>query len=737
MGITFVFTDNTTSRWGMFLRTGVLAVTATLGGCQSTAPVPPTRVSGPPVHRELNTAARRVVEQLDRRGGPMDISSSAILLARQRLRATYDGPKRVQPQVVDDEPGRLQHVQITVRGAAIDDVMRILIGQYLQRSYMLSPNLKASQSVTLDIDEQMTDRDIVDLIGALAILHGWTIQEQGDVFVIDSAKNMARSSVTPLLQAHAAMPSERTGVRVFKLNHLDAASASDAIKELISEGAKTIVSGRTLLVVDRIRQLNRLGELLDSLDVPAFQDVEIWTYQLVYQDPDYTAKILSAISQASNLSTSADSLVSFIPIPHVDSLMVITPDPTVQPLIRQWVVQIDQPPNVSYRHRYLYRIQNYDPPKLLALLRSVFSHQLEHDKEDPTDPGVRFVLDTEEDLLVIFSQPQDYADILAVLQRVDVPRQQVMLQSIIAEVVLNDALAYGVEYFLQGQADGNPFGLTGDLAQLALETVGVPTGSAFITATDGFAIINALEEESEVTILSAPTLLVRDKDQAKIQVGGEEPVITSSIDSSTQSNGNTGIRQEIEYRDTGVILEIQPRINESGDVTLLIKQQIRDVLAASSSSIESPAFTLREIDTTVVIPHGRTLLLGGIINTRSEDRVERIPILGHLPLIGHAFSNSSEKTDRTELVLAITPTVFNTPQDASPAALSDFLVGTGHVADALRQFGIGLTPDDVPNPESSKPVDPQPSNLPLAPTQPESITEQDVGTKSPEQGLSQ
>ncbi|MEC9374531.1 MAG: hypothetical protein VYC34_11840, partial [Planctomycetota bacterium] len=235
--------------------------------------------------------------------------------------------------------------------------------------------------------------------------------------------------------------------------------------------------------------------------------------------------------------------------------------------------------------------------------------------------------------------------------------------------------------------------LTGSLTQLGPVA---PAGSVAFLATDGFAVLQALAQQTEVSVLSTPTLFCRDKDEGTIQVGGEVPVIRSNIDSSVQVDGNTGIRQEIEYRDTGVILTIQPNINETGEVTLRINQEVTDVVPSVSSGIDSPEFSTRRVETTVTVPHGRTLLLGGIISSSDSDRRRKIPLLGDIPGLGLLFQNINMETDRTELMLAVTPVVINRPHEGAEF-LNQFLESAYGVEFALRDFEADLLGDDVWN----------------------------------------
>jgi len=296
------------------------------------------------------------------------------------------------------------------------------------------------------------------------------------------------------------------------------------------------------------------------------------------------------------------------------------------------------------------------------------------------------VLSEEEDLLLIDATTEDYANLIALLTRVDVPRQQVQLQCVIAEVTLGGSLQWGVDYFLTNSTGEGILDLTGSLTSLGPLN---PAGSISLTATDGFAVIEALQGESEVVVLSTPTVTVRDKDESEFQVGAEVPILTASLDSSSQNDGSTGIRNEVEYRDTGIILTVQPMITEGGDVTQTISLEIKDAAANSSSGIDSPEFTKRLVKTTVTVPHGKTVMLAGIVSKNISDSVNKIPLLGDIPVVGLAFQNISKTTDRTELILMITPTIINDPGETQRLATA-YTAGLENVRRVLDGFDADL-----------------------------------------------
>ncbi|MFG0274428.1 MAG: hypothetical protein ACF8QF_05175 [Phycisphaerales bacterium] len=624
--------------------------------------------------------------------GPIDRPSgrglgSTKLLNQQRLDAPPKAPESMSPDLLDAAPGQVRRVKYASRAVEAEDFLRVVVGDMLGRPYLGEPGVKGG--VTIDIDQEMTDAELYDLVGAVASLMGWTLQERDDLLVVSAGQSLTRAPGAPILQGRSIDATDYSAIRIFRLGHISAGQAAEACKEFISDTARSVVAGRLLVIADRVSQLNRIGALLSALDTPAFDGVEMWTYRLAHQKPEDASRVLTSIAGASGLSSGNDARIAFLPLGATDRMMVVSRDPGVQPLVRRWVEQIDAPTGETVRQRYFYRIQHFAPTELLRLLKEFMAGEIEEGPTNPSDNRMRLAVSQEEDLLLIYATPGDYADLLALLERIDRPRQQVFVQSVIAEISLSDNLAYGVEYFLEATLDNVGVELLG-----TAPLVGNAGGSAFFVGTDGFAVIEALDRTTDVALLSAPSLFVQDKGEAKIQVGGETPILTSALETDQVSGGDSNVRNEIEYRDTGVTLTVQPRVNEGGSVTLQITQEIRDAVENSSSTIGSPEFTTRVIETTVTVPHGQTLLLGGIITNDRRKSVDRIPVLGRMPLIGPAFRSVSNETLKRELLLAITPTIVSDPGDV-PIITGDFLNAVEGVRTALERAEMTF---DIRNP---------------------------------------
>lgn len=286
---------------------------------------------------------------------------------------------------------------------------------------------------------------------------------------------------------------------------------------------------------------------------------------------------------------------------------------------------------------------------------------------------LRIVADQRNNALLIHATSAEYGIILAALKKLDIVPLQVMIEATIAEVTLNDALKYGVEWFFNFGNSNLIFSTreisTSDPAPSQLLGV-FPSFSYILAASNTKVILSALSQITDVKVISSPQLMVLDNEPARLQVGDQVPVaVRSSI--STETTTEAPIVAEIEYRDTGVILDMVPRVNASGLVVLDIVQEVSDVaqtvVASTTTTVvqaTTPTISQRRIATTVAVNSGETVALGGLIRDGNSKSVTGVPLLSDIPILGNLFKTTTDTTRRTELLVLLTPRVVHDRNDA-------------------------------------------------------------------------
>jgi general secretion pathway protein D len=298
--------------------------------------------------------------------------------------------------------------------------------------------------------------------------------------------------------------------------------------------------------------------------------------------------------------------------------------------------------------------------------------------------GPQIIADRNNGALLVVATDSEYAVIEAAIRKLDVMPMQVMIEATIAEVTLNNTLQYGTQFFLDSAEGRAILSNAVSPSPTILSPTSPFTNTQLFPGTlapsfPGFAVartigeqqfaVQALKRITDVQIISAPKLLILDKQPARLQVGDLVPTITQTATSVISADAP--VVNSVQYQATGVILTVTPRINAGGLVTLDIEQEVSDVVPTTSSDINSPTFQQRRIQTKVVVQDGETISLGGLISDKRFRENAGIPILQEIPIIGSLFSTRTNTDLRTELLILLTPRVVNNQTDAR--ALTDEL----------------------------------------------------------------
>jgi general secretion pathway protein D len=302
----------------------------------------------------------------------------------------------------------------------------------------------------------------------------------------------------------------------------------------------------------------------------------------------------------------------------------------------------------------------------------------------PVLQGVRITADSVNNTLLIYADQSNYRIIESTLQQVDQPQLQVSIDATIAEVTLTDELSYGVQFFLTSRNLGlrpdqgsllNTQSTTAPTPPSVAAAAGTAVNTFINRALPGFnfligseaqpsAILDALHTVTGVKVLSNPSLVVVNNQVATLQVGDVVPVSTGSANvlNAATATSNT-IVNTIDYRNTGIILRVSPRINVNGNVRLDIEQEISNVSPQTVASL-TPTVSERKVKSSVSVANGQTVLLAGLISEQQNKSRNGIPLLDQIQGLGDAFSHQDNKTTRTELIIFIRPQIIRDSMDA-------------------------------------------------------------------------
>ncbi|WP_044559727.1 type II secretion system secretin GspD [Azospirillum sp. B4] len=274
----------------------------------------------------------------------------------------------------------------------------------------------------------------------------------------------------------------------------------------------------------------------------------------------------------------------------------------------------------------------------------------------PELKGAKVVADERRNALLIYGTASQYAMLEQALTRLDAQREQVLIEATIAEVTLNDDLNFGVQWFLDRGSSTAGYGTAAAIG------ASYPNFNYTFLTPNTRVVLNALSSVTNVRVLSAPRLMVLNNETARLQVGDEVPVVVQQATSTLTSD--SAVVNSIQYQNTGVILEVTPRINHSGAVVLDVNQEVSSVATTTTSGIDSPTIQQRKISSIVNIQDGETVALGGLISDTSSKSGSGIPYLSDIPVVGKLFGSTKNNHGRTELLVFLRPVIVRNVMQA-------------------------------------------------------------------------
>ena len=604
-------------------------------------------------------------------------------------------------------------ISLFLDNADIHQVIRI-IGEALGLNYIVDPSVAGT--VNINTSGTLQRSDLLPILETILRINGATIVQTGNFYQIVPATAALRQSLS--VQDGVAEPTlsdDQFVIQVVRMKFVAAEEISGLLTPYLSEGANIVVhaSGNILLVSERRRNLQKLLEIIDVFDSNVFEGDRVRLFPIEHNLAADMVEDLETIFSGFALSQGGGA-IRFVAIERLNSILVFSGNSAVFPEVESWLARLDLPLTTAGIRNFVYKVQNTRATHIERVLAQLYGQEVQLSSiyqapagasptgQQPAEIGtqaavpstafvptgnIRIIADEINNSLVVQATPQEYAVIEETIRELDVLPRQVLIDAQIYEVLLDDSLSLGISATLQNRGTlQNPQ----TTASMGVGGVGFAGQTfAFIgRARELVAFVSATENRSRVRTLSAPSVLVSDNQTALFQVGAEVPVPTSSAASAAQVDGSTVFAQTIQFRPTGVILSVRPQINDSGNVTLEIDQEVSQATVNTTSALAAPVIGKAAISSTVVIRDGQTIALGGFIRESNESSHSRIPILGRIPGLGALFGSTSRSTSRTELIILITPHVIRSHDDTDLA--------TDELKDKLQELKKVLinTPDE-------------------------------------------
>ncbi len=681
-----------------------LAITAcaSLGGlAEAEEPEPETRVTGSAVAVEVDSEADMLL------GGDQPGDDEDSFSETERFPGTGVFIDDTASRARAEPPGEDGEITLNFEGQGIQEVVQAILGQLFQENYTIAPGV--SGEVTFATARPLTRDQIMPVLEMLLRWNGATLIWREGRYHVLPINEAVRGNLVPRFD------SDRQGVgyevMVVPLTYIAPSQMAEILEPYAREdGIFRADNARGLLFIAGTRfELRNYLQIIDTFDVDWLAGMSVGMFSLNRIEVAELLPELEAVFGEGG-ETPLAGMFRFLPLERLNAIMVITPTEHYLDEAERWIRRLDRSSPEAGSRLYIYQVKNLEADVLAGYLGDIFGTSgarpsreraergalapgmepasvssvgefqrsrseegRSNDERRATEGGlalgnnddVRVTAVKETNSLMIHASPSQYDAILSAIRRLDEEPLQVLVEAQVLIVTLTDQLRYGVSWFLanRGPDAGGP-DIPGDFAPsrdqntlifgAGTDALGSITRRG-VDRTFVAATIEALETVSNVRTISSPSLMVRNNSSATINVGSQLPVQSTRFVGGTVGETGSTIGN-VQFINTGVTLDVTPRVNPGGLVYLDIRQEVSS--PGPPGVGDNPSIDTRSIQTDVAIQSGQTIMLGGLIQDDETESRSGVPGIQRVPGLGALFRSSRNELTRTETLVLITPSVI-------------------------------------------------------------------------------
>lgn len=557
------------------------------------------------------------------------------------------------------------------------------VSEVTGKNFIIDP--RVTGRVTLLSSSTMSPDAFYEAFLSILQVHGYIAVTSGDLIKI-LPDATARQFAGPLGTSGAAGPDDMA-TQVIQVKNVAATQLVPILRPLIPQyGHMVAHQGSNMLIIsDRAANVARMVSIIRRIDMASNTDIEV----IVLQNASASeiVRIMTALTQAQQ-GNAAPVTTSLVADARTNSVL-IGGDKSGRLRLRTLIAHLDTPleDGGDTRVRYL---RYADAEELATKLQAHFANQVSAVAGQAAAGGsynnVSVWADTQTNAIVINAPPKMMRSLMQIVDKLDIRRAQVLVEAIIVEVVVDKTSELGATWAIAGYGSDTPIAITNfpdlgpgvvqlgslvgdtgivDPSSLIGEGITLGIGRISDTGVSFAAILRALNGDANTNIISTPSIVTTDNEEATLTVGQEVPFVTGSFTNTGSAGGAVNPFQTINRQQIGVKLSITPQINETNSLVLDISQEISSIAQSAAGAVDLIT-NQRTIETTVIVDDGEILVLGGLLEDVLRESDQRVPILGRIPLLGNLFR--SRKTDmiKTNLLIFIRATIL---RDSSQTAL--------------------------------------------------------------------
>jgi len=530
------------------------------------------------------------------------------------------------------------------------------MSELLGENYVLDPRVKGTVTVLSPREVNLEEARSIFL--SVLSINGWGLENYGSYFKVVPAKEVKVGATEVGVGRDLPRPGEELLTHVVPLVYLDPKEASRVCQVALSSvGVITPVAGtNAVLVRDLATHVDKVIRMIRAMDAPGTVK-QLRIVRLSNASASSLAKRLDGVFKAKG-GIYAESL--FVPDERTNSLLVVvSPNLMEETLKVISAMDAKAPPTTSNVRIRKLRYANAEElvPQVEAVAQTMIKLM---PPEGVQGAEVKVVADKSTNSLVFTCPPDLYEQLSRVIDELDVQKRQVMIEAFIAEVNVTKLKHVGIDWatwFGKVLGDvayvlGGEFGTAVDPNVLRTVRGGTNAGALL------YGYIKSIEQHDALNVLSVPRILCTDNQTSRFQVGKVIPVLKSS---TADKSNPSAVEKVYDYKETGIILEVTPRIRSENHIDLDITQVVEDVLTATTA--DTPVTSKREIKTTVQVQNGQTVVLGGLMKEAEKLLRKKVPGLAVVPIIGEFFRTVAREREKVDLLILLTPYILTSPAD--------------------------------------------------------------------------
>ena len=624
-------------------------------------------------------------------------------LARSRRRAPLLVAVLAAVVLLPPLSASAQDFTVNLKETDIQELIKF-VAEATNTTIVVDPTVKGKVKVVSS--RPVSSSELYDLFLSILDVHGYTAVRSGGVIRVIQSKD-ARSASVPVADAETSGATNNEYVtQVLRLENISAAKLIPVLRPLVPQQAHmaAYAPSNAIIISDTAANIDRIGDIIERMDQSAVQETDV--IALRYAVAEDVVRMLETLNASEAKASGGEVDVLLVPDKRTNSVLV-TGDELQRARIRKLISYVDTPLEQTGNVKVIY-LEYAQATAIAEVLTRVMQNisKLDEGEGNPrrASSGNTATIEADEgtNSLIITADADEMAALEAVVQRLDIRRAQVLVEAIIVELEVIDGQDLGLQWLFANDsglfgsningsdararaiagaivppAGGEGSGVTtgdfdvGNLAAALAQTPGLSLGWGVVDDDLSMTVIlNALKEQQNANILSTPSLLTLDNEEAYITVGQQVPFITGAFTATGANNGAQNPFQTIERQSVGITLTVTPQINEGDSVVLDIEQEVNSLTGATALASAAAADLItneRRLQTKVLAQDGRVVVLGGLIKDDVQSTQQRVPLLGDLPVLGRLFRNDAVSVTKTNLLIFIRPTIIREDEELAGA----------------------------------------------------------------------